>query len=231
MSMFSIVSANSRPSMPIECTASASPPGNGPSPTAVTNSSAHTRSGTARVNPISRPRRVIQRPRRRHVGRRQHRQRQRHRDARQRAEDRDIDGLQRRPRHVGQLGEVGRGGAADDVHHAVEAGDQVLRPRLHHDQRLHHHQDRDHDADGAHRDRRRRPAHARGASVGAHAASARYSRCTASRDRSAHLRSNADPAVAHADHPVGVGEGQIDLVQHAQHRQAVVDAPGGAAGA
>ncbi|HSZ93293.1 MAG TPA: hypothetical protein VK822_28405 [Acetobacteraceae bacterium] len=52
MSMFSIVSANSRPSMPIECTASASPPGNGPSLTAVTNSSAHTRSGTARVKPI-----------------------------------------------------------------------------------------------------------------------------------------------------------------------------------
>ena len=50
ISMSSITSANSRPSMPTEWTASASAPGNGPSPTAVTNNSAHTRSGTARVN-------------------------------------------------------------------------------------------------------------------------------------------------------------------------------------
>jgi hypothetical protein len=52
MSMSSMTSAKSRPSMPIECTASASAPGNGPKPTAVTNSSAQMRSGTARVSAI-----------------------------------------------------------------------------------------------------------------------------------------------------------------------------------
>ena len=47
-------------------------------------------------------------------------------------------------------------------------------------------------------------------------------RCTASRDRSRALAVERHPAVAHADDPVGVVEGQIDLVQHAQHGQALV---------
>ena len=53
MSMSSMFSANSRPSMPTEWTDSARTPGKGPRPTAVTNSSAQTRSGTARLTAMT----------------------------------------------------------------------------------------------------------------------------------------------------------------------------------
>ena len=50
MSMFSITSANSLPSVPAVCSTTASTPAKGPSPNATTKTSANTMSGTVRPN-------------------------------------------------------------------------------------------------------------------------------------------------------------------------------------
>ena len=54
MSMFSITSANSLPSVPAVCSTMASTPAKGPSPNATTNTSANTMSGTVRSNSSTR---------------------------------------------------------------------------------------------------------------------------------------------------------------------------------
>ena len=86
-----------------------------------------------------RPRAVIGVTRRRHVGGGEQRERHREHDPDHGAEQRDVDGLERRPDRRRQLGEIRRHGAADDVGHAVDAGDKVLRPRLDDDEGLDHH--------------------------------------------------------------------------------------------
>jgi len=115
------------------------------------------------------------------------------------AENGEVDRFKRRPPHHVDLREIGRHRAPDDIGHAVSAGDQILRPGMDDDGRLHngcHQRQRNHEAQR--QAERFDPAalpEFRGSRVEAQAASPKYSWRTASRGSSAHGRSKA-PAKA-----------------------------------
>ena len=76
-------------------------------------------------------REIVKRPRRRDVARRQHRERQRHQHARDACRRSRCRWSPASATDIAELREIRRHGAPQDIGHAVSAGDQILRPRLH----------------------------------------------------------------------------------------------------
>jgi hypothetical protein len=79
---------------------------------------------------------VVGQTRGRHVGGREERQRKRDDDSGQCPEQGDVECLQRRPNGRRKFREIRRHGAPNEIGHAKDAGHEVLRPRLNHNERL-----------------------------------------------------------------------------------------------
>jgi hypothetical protein len=136
MSISSIVSANSRPSMPSECTASARPPGKRAEPDSGHEEQCPHQVGYGSGKADHPTRDPIKRPRRRCIRRGEHRQRQRYHNADHSAEQGDVDGFESRPKRRVKQRKIRRHRAPDDIGHPVDAGDQILGFDLDDDHRL-----------------------------------------------------------------------------------------------
>ena len=211
MSMSSIVSAKSLPSVPTEWTVSASTPANGPRPTAATKISAKMRSGIARRIADQEPRRLVDEPVRRDVARGERREQQRE-DERgggreQRGVKVTIDSWIESRKDVRRFG----GTARDQVRRVAEAVDEVeiehscQLPRVR--DAASHEPDAQPIARGA-RARRGEPAARRPPAGGVVVTTAPSRRAGRSRARSRPRRRRVedDLAVDHADDAVGVAE-------------------------
>lgn len=111
----------------MEWTESARTPGNGPSPTAVTNRSAQTKVRHCARDGDHSPRDQIDAARGGHVLRGAHRQREREDDGDRRSKEGDVQRLEHAGECLWQVLYIWRDRAAQDVGHASNAGNQVLR--------------------------------------------------------------------------------------------------------